>query len=300
MNTQTSPYGTWESPCKRIFRTRRELSSHKKNCEICKAWVKQCYKRAGETRKREWTKEKSEKASEFQKSLWKNRPELRKKASERIETNPFWKYRSKNPIIYTSKVAGTIKLDSNWELLVAERLDKLNVEWYQPMIRIPYLDSNGFEHGYFPDFYVKNYHCFIEVKSKYVSEHQNSDNKDSYIKEHYKFIKWLETEEECKTFVLSDLGCDIVPERDNFDVSYWVKKNNESKAKKKRKQTVSTVDKKLEDERWNIIQNSNIDFSKYGWVKEISKKFNVAGNKGGKYIKKHFPDFYNTCYKRNF
>ena len=51
-------------------------------------------------------------------------------------------------------------------------------------------------------------------------------------------------------------------------------------------------------ERWKIIQNSNIDFQKFGWVIEISKLFGISTNRGGEYIKKHFPEFYKTCYVR--
>lgn len=297
MNTTTSPYGTWKSQCNIIFRTRRELFAHRKECDICKSWSMQCYQRSADTRKREWTPEKSKQVSEIQKNAWFNKPESRKRASERTKYNTFWKYRSKNPIIYESKIAGLIKLDSQWELIVAKRLDELGVKWYQPLIRIPYLDSKGNEHGYFPDFYVETYHCFIEVKSKYISEHQNSDNKDVYIKEHYPFVKWIESEEECKNFMLSDLGYSSIPNRDNTDVSYWIELENSLKLKKSRKH-ISYIDKSLENERWNIIQNSNIDFSKFGWVKEISILFGIAENKAGKYIRQHFPDFYNTCYQR--
>jgi very-short-patch-repair endonuclease len=54
----------------------------------------------------------------------------------------------------------------------------------------------------------------------------------------------------------------------------------------------------LKNKRWAIIQESNIDFTKYGWVKEIANLFGIAENKAGKYIKKNFPDFYKTCYVR--
>lgn len=54
----------------------------------------------------------------------------------------------------------------------------------------------------------------------------------------------------------------------------------------------------LKNKRWAIIQESNIDFTKYGWVKEIANLFGIAENKAGKYIKKNFPDFYKKCYVR--
>ena len=54
----------------------------------------------------------------------------------------------------------------------------------------------------------------------------------------------------------------------------------------------------MEQKRWEIIQNSGINFQKFGWVIEISKLFGIATNKGSHYIRKHFPQFYKTCYVR--
>lgn len=54
----------------------------------------------------------------------------------------------------------------------------------------------------------------------------------------------------------------------------------------------------LKELRWTLIQESNINFQKFGWVKEVSKLFGIAENKAGHYIKKNYPDFYETCYKR--
>ena len=52
------------------------------------------------------------------------------------------------------------------------------------------------------------------------------------------------------------------------------------------------------DERWAIIQNSNIDFSKIGWSKELSKLFGIEANRVRDYVKRNFPDFYEKCYHR--
>lgn len=55
----------------------------------------------------------------------------------------------------------------------------------------------------------------------------------------------------------------------------------------------------LELERWSLIESSNIDFSSFGWVKELSKLFNISENRAGVYVKKHYPEFYETkCFKR--
>jgi len=62
----------------------------------------------------------------------------------------------------------------------------------------------------------------------------------------------------------------------------------------------STVDKtpyliELKNKRWDIIKASNIDFTKFGWVKKISELFGISENKAGSYIRKNFPEFYKEC-----
>lgn len=55
----------------------------------------------------------------------------------------------------------------------------------------------------------------------------------------------------------------------------------------------------LEQIRWKQIVESNIDFSKFGWVKELSELWHIASNKAGKYVRKHYSDFYKEkCFQR--
>ena len=297
MNNKTAEYGRWTSFCGIVFRTRAELYLHRKTCKECSNFLE----RSHETQKRirdnlspEEKEALKKKRSAIQKAAWAEKPDSRKKASENATFNNFWKFRSRNPILYESPIAGKIKLDSKWELLVAQRLDSLGVDWYRPRVRLPYLDKDGVEHGYFPDFYVKSFNCFIEVKSSFIANYQNSKNKCEYIKKHYKFVKWLETEDQCKSFELQDLGCDFIPEKETEDISYWLREKPEIK-----KEKVSLVDKELEKTRWEILQESSIDFSKYGWVGKVAKLFGISANKAGIYVKEHYPDFYKKCYIRN-
>ena len=47
------------------------------------------------------------------------------------------------------------------------------------------------------------------------------------------------------------------------------------------------------------IINSNIDFSKEGWVKKVSKIIGISENKGSKWMKRNMTEFYvNYCWKR--
>jgi hypothetical protein len=65
---------------------------------------------------------------------------------------------------YTSPIAGKIKVDGTWELRTAKYLDKLNVEWSRNKTRFPYTRPDGKESTYQPDFYVKNWNAFLEIK----------------------------------------------------------------------------------------------------------------------------------------
>lgn len=56
---------------------------------------------------------------------------------------------------------------------------------------------------------------------------------------------------------------------------------------------------KLKERRWEIIQSSDIDFSKLGWGVELSKRFGISSQKTVKYVKKNYNDFYiNKCFKK--
>jgi hypothetical protein len=44
---------------------------------------------------------------------------------------------------------------------------------------------------------------------------------------------------------------------------------------------------------------SNIDFSKFGWVREVSEILNITPNSGGRWVRENMEDFYKlNCYKR--
>lgn len=47
------------------------------------------------------------------------------------------------------------------------------------------------------------------------------------------------------------------------------------------------------------IKNSDIDFSKLGWAKEVSKILDISNQKVSKWMQRHMPDFYDErCWKR--
>jgi len=67
-------------------------------------------------------------------------------------------------IKYTSPTAGDILVDGSWELLVAKYLDSIKVNWFRNKTRFCYKNLNGEDSFYTPDFFVKNWDVYIEVK----------------------------------------------------------------------------------------------------------------------------------------
>jgi len=48
-----------------------------------------------------------------------------------------------------------------------------------------------------------------------------------------------------------------------------------------------------------LIINSNIDFSKFGWVSKVAKLIGITPQKTSQWMKRHLPELYKTAYKRN-
>lgn len=288
-------FGNWKCPCcQQIFETRRLLIEHKRQSVACHEFcIAEGHKRTNAALR--GRKRPGRKLSD----------EAKRKLSEAAKNRAsYWFYSSKNPILYKCKDGTDIKLDSKWELEVVKRLDELNIEWFRPKITFEYKTITGETHSYRPDFFVPQFRCFLEIKSPWIEEKQNKNGKIDYIKNNYPFIVWLESLESCKTFVLQDMKYDgFFPLKEEENQAYIdeIKKKLEEKKLKKQKTKKEYKCEKflsLKEERWQMIENSNIDFSKFGWVKEASKLFGVNASKAGLYIKKHYPEFYKTCFVR--
>ena len=48
-----------------------------------------------------------------------------------------------------------------------------------------------------------------------------------------------------------------------------------------------------------LIISSNIDFTKFGWVKHVAKLLNINSQKVCHWMQKYLPEFYKNCYHRN-
>lgn len=74
---------------------------------------------------------------------------------------------------HTSKVIeyNGIKLDSSYELLLAQNLDSCGIKWERPDPFLYKLD--GEEHRYYPDFFLPDYKVYVDTKNDYLINYVN-------------------------------------------------------------------------------------------------------------------------------
>lgn len=82
----------------------------------------------------------------------------------------------------------------------------------------------------------------------------------------------------------------------------WLYKNNKVKHKEIIKNK-NIINKKIKNQsilnNIELIKNSNIDFSKFGWVQKTSELINILPQKVNIFMKKYMLDFYNEkCFKK--
>lgn len=118
-----------------------------------------------------------------------------------------------------------------------------------------------------------------------------------------------------KTKVLYDVTSNTYPEEIlNEVLNKHIRNRTHSVISKKKKAVIhrdrknvqtekrsrNVINENLKEIRWRIILNSNIDFSKFGWVEKLASLFGITAQKTGAYIRKHFKDFYSTeCFRKN-
>lgn len=91
-------------------------------------------------------------------------------------------------------------LDSTWELELAKRLDSMKIKWVRPD-PIPWVDSEGVTHNYFPDFYLTDYDIFLDPKNPQAKKVQKK--KIDMIMSQYKNVVILNSVEECQSYMPS-------------------------------------------------------------------------------------------------
>lgn len=88
-------------------------------------------------------------------------------------------------------------LDSTWELVLAKRLDELQIKWIRPE-PIPWTDNNGLIHNYFPDFYLPEHNLYLDPKNPQAIKVQKK--KIETLLQQYNNIVIIETLARCREF----------------------------------------------------------------------------------------------------
>lgn len=68
----------------------------------------------------------------------------------------------------------SVKLQGTWEVVLARHLDSLKIAYDAHSGRISYVDREGTNRSYYPDFYVPSVDCYLDVKGDYFDSLQKS------------------------------------------------------------------------------------------------------------------------------
>jgi len=94
----------------------------------------------------------------------------RKKLSDTAKKNSMLRgNKNKHAFWYNSPIAGRVFLESSWEGILAEDLDKNNIQWIRPKNNFKWKDKDGKVKRYYPDFYIPNLDLYIDPKNPYLA-----------------------------------------------------------------------------------------------------------------------------------
>lgn len=249
------------------------------------------------------------------KRFHKHTEEIKKLLSEKQKL-----YLKNNPNKHPWKI--TTKFKSKPCEYLKEELRKNNISFVEEF-------GNFKDHNYSIDIAFPNDKIGIEVNG---NQHYNNDGTlKEYYKERQKYIEsfgWklyqihysLVYDKTVLNLIIQQIKNNI--KNLNVDYSFYIP-NKENIIQKRTckickrvlkydlnkdnicKKCLQQINKnKLYEERKQLILNSNIDFSKFGWVEKLEKylkntKFSFTGRYWVRWIKKYMFDFYNkNCFKR--
>lgn len=146
--------------CSGNFKTRRELLRHKKECDFYKVLLANERKERGKafSKKFKGTKILAHPCSE------ENKAKMRDLAFRRHLGG----WHTSRSIEYNG-----IKLDSEYELMVAKELDLNGIKWERPSYFL-WTDDSGIKHRYYPDFYLKEYGIYLDPKNDYLINNKSA------------------------------------------------------------------------------------------------------------------------------
>lgn len=87
---------------------------------------------------------------------------------------------------YTNKLNQIMKLNTS-EIEVAKIMDNLNLTWNRNNIGFKYIDLNGKNRKYYPDFYVKEYDTYVEFKG-FVTEYMTHKMETAVLNNNFKLL----------------------------------------------------------------------------------------------------------------
>lgn len=93
-----------------------------------------------------------------------------------------------------------VNLDSSYERKVAKILDENRIQWIRPE-PLPWIDNNGVQHHYFPDFYIPHKNLYLDPKNEYCFVAQAE--KISCVMKQYNNVMFLHESDLTKEHILS-------------------------------------------------------------------------------------------------
>jgi hypothetical protein len=95
---------------------------------------------------------------------------------------------------YTTKSGEEVWLQSSYEMRVAKAFDQYRYEWERitTQVAIPWVDADGTEHMYYPDFSVRHEGIWyvVEVKGEHLMEMDDVQRKASAARDNGVFRKF--------------------------------------------------------------------------------------------------------------
>ena len=232
-----------------------------------------------------------------QKEYWKNNINAREKARQ-------------NRIAYLKKHTG----QSAWERRANNKMSYLE-KWFYDNIILKYdlckkydIVNEYCEYPYFIDFAFTNIKLAVELDGKCHFINGNTRIEHDKIKDKHLIEKGWKIFR-IKYNEINNIIDEFLQYLNNFQLKdkklienrlykyNEIKKRHCSKNEYKQKLLYKLQEKNKP--LINLIKNSNINFSKFGWVKQVAKLINKHPQKINAWMKKYMKDFYeNNCYKR--
>jgi very-short-patch-repair endonuclease len=167
-------------------------------------------------------------------------------------------------------------------------------QWYK---------SEEFERLFEIDFAIPSLKIGFEING---NQHYNSDGS---LTEYYQNRHDIIESKNWKLIEIPYLLCfnedyirDIIEKSTNGEKINYIKPIKRIKRVNISKQLKKEEKIKRKEEEINKIKNkiinSEIDFSKFGWVEKVSKIIGISPQKTGKWMNRNMSEFYEKCYKR--